>query len=138
MTDPILALRVAIHARLSGDAALITLLGGAHIYDEAPRALSGLYVTFGEARARDWSTGGDRGHEHDVALVVWSKPGGGKPALEVAARIAALLDDVSLTPNGHRLVTMRVIAEEARRDDKANLTRVTLRLRAVTEVTSAL
>lgn len=134
MTDPILALRQAIRTRLAGDAVLTGLLGGPRIHDEAPRGAAGLYVTFGEARARDWSTGSDRGHEHEVTLVVWSKPGGATPALQAAARIAALLDEAQLTLDGHRLVHIRVVAEEARRDDKADLTRVLLRFRAVTEV----
>lgn len=33
-----LALRAAVHQRLSGDGALSALLGGARIYDEPPRA----------------------------------------------------------------------------------------------------
>lgn len=134
MTSPVLALRQAIHARLVGDAALTALLGGPRVHDEPPRAAAGLYVVFGEGRARDWSTGSDRGHEHEVALIVWSKAGGAKPALEAADRIVALLDDAALTLGGHRLVNLRVTASETRRDEKAGVARVTLRLRAVTEV----
>src|SRR6478735_1863959 len=38
MSDAILALRAAIHARLEGDAALTALVGPGRIHDEAPRA----------------------------------------------------------------------------------------------------
>ncbi|MDJ1159029.1 hypothetical protein QNA08_12360 [Chelatococcus sp. SYSU_G07232] len=42
MTSPILALRRAVHARLSGDAALAAMLGGPRIHEEPPRAAEGL------------------------------------------------------------------------------------------------
>jgi hypothetical protein len=47
--------------------------------------------------------------------------------------MAGLLHDAALEPAGHRLVLIRVTAIEADRDDKANLARATLRLRALTE-----
>jgi hypothetical protein len=51
-----------------------------------------------------------------------------------AERMADLLHDAALALAGHRLVLLRVTATEADRDDKANLARATLRLRALTEV----
>ncbi len=132
--SPILSLRAAILARLSGDAALAGLMGGAvRLYDEPPRASEPVYAVFAEASARDWSTGTERGHAHEAALVVWAKPGGARGALEAAARIAALLDEADLALSGHRLVALRVTAVETDRDDKANLARATLRLAALTE-----
>lgn len=131
--DPVLALREALLARLSGDAALVALLGGPRIYDEAPRGLTGVYAVFGEARVRDWSTGSDIGHEQELSIVVWSQPGGAKAALEAAGRIALLLDDVNLTLRGHRLVNLRLTNTVTRRDERANRWSATLWLRAVTE-----
>ena len=133
MTSPVLSLRAAIRARLVADAALVALLGGPKVHDEPPRAAEPPYVTFADVQARDWSTGGDRGHEQRLGLSVWSRQGGDREALTIADRVATLLDDADLTPAGHRLVNLRVTAQEVARPDRAGLRRVTLRLRAVTE-----
>ncbi|WP_249729605.1 MULTISPECIES: DUF3168 domain-containing protein [unclassified Chelatococcus] len=133
LESPVLALRRAILGRLAADVDLTVILGGARIHDAVPRAASGVFVVFGEARCRDWSTMTDRGHEQDISLTVWSRPGGARPALAAAARIERLLHDASLPLAGHRLVNLRVTATEVRRDERADLARVTVRLRAVTE-----
>jgi hypothetical protein len=135
--SPVLALRRAMITRLAADQELLGILGGPRIYDEVPRAAAGVYVAFGDVTCRDWSTATDAGHQQDASLVVWSKAGGARAALAAAARIAALLHDADLALVGHRLVNLRVTATEARRDQRADLDRVTLRLSAVTEVLPA-
>jgi len=135
--SPVLALRRAILARLTADAELLAILGGPRIYDEVPRAATGVYAAFGDVSCRDGSTATDQGHAQDATLVIWSKTGGARPALAAAARIAALLHEADLVLVGHRLVNLRVTATEARRDPRANLDRVTLRFSAVTEVLPA-
>jgi Protein of unknown function (DUF3168) len=135
VSGPILALRAAILARLSADAELATLMGGAvRLHDEPPRASEPVYAVFGDASARDASSDLSAGHEHAAAIVVWAKPGSAKTALLAAERIADLLHDAPLAPAGHRLVLLRVAGVESDRDAAANLARATLRLRAVTEV----
>lgn len=135
MTSPILALRAAILARCADDAALAAVMGGAvRIHDEPPRAAEPVYAVFGEASARDASTISDRGHEQEAALVVWGKPGSARSALIAAERLATLLDGAELALDGHHLVDLRVVAVETARDPRTFLARVTLRLRAVTEV----
>ena len=135
MSGPILALRGAILARLSTDAELASLMGGiVRLHDEPPRAAEPVYAVFGDAVARDWSSDGSRGHEHEAAIAVWAKPGSAKTALLAAERMADLLHDAALALIGHRLALLRVTAVESGRDDKANLARATLRLRALTEV----
>jgi hypothetical protein len=137
MTSPILALRAAILARCQADAALAALMGGnVAFYDEPPRAAEPVFAVFGPVEARDASVDLSAGHEQDAEIHVWGKPGSSRAALEAAARIGELLDDATgLALAGHRLVNLRVVRIEARRDDKTNLAFVTLRLRAVTEVT---
>ncbi len=55
------------------DAALAALMGGTvRLYDEPPRAAEPVYAVFGDAAARDWSTGSDAGHAHEAAIVVWA------------------------------------------------------------------
>lgn len=135
MTSPILALRAAILARAQADAELAALMGGAlRLHDEPPRAAEPVYAVFGEVTAADWSTDLDRGHEQDLALVVWSREGSARAGLAAAERFAAILDGADLALAGHRLVNLRVTAVAAARDERTRLARVTVRLRAVTEV----
>lgn len=131
---PVLALREAVVARLVSDARLLELLGGARVYDEPPRGISGVYAVLSDTRLRDWSTGSDRGHEQDLSITVWAHEGGARSALRAAGRIDALLHDTALALDGHWLVNLRVTASNTRRDVRANRSRVVLRLRAVTEV----
>ncbi|MBA1158056.1 DUF3168 domain-containing protein [Microvirga mediterraneensis] len=135
MTSPVLALRRAILDAAGADTQLCTLMGGAlRLYDEPPRGAEPVYALFSDTRASDWSTDQDRGHEQDIGIVVWSERGGARTALSVAERFDALLDDASLPLDGHRLVNLRVTELSSGRDRDSGLTRVTLRLRAVTEV----
>lgn len=134
--SPILALRAAILARCRADPALAALMGGAvRLSDEPPRGAEPVYAVFGKAEARDASTDLSPGHEHDLEIRVWGKPGSARTALDAAERIAALLHEATdLAPAGHRLVNLRVVEIRADRDDKADLAVATVRLRAVTEV----
>lgn len=135
MTGPILAMRQAILARIGNDAELAGLMGGQiRLHDEPPRAAEPVYAVFGHATATDWSTDFDRGHDQSLDLVTYAKAGSARSALLAAERLAFLLDDAPLTLEGHRLVSLRAIAITADRDDKTSLARVTLALRAVTEV----
>jgi hypothetical protein len=133
MTGAVLSLRAAILARCAGDAELASLLAGGRIHDEPPRAAEPVYAMFGDVTARDWSTGSDAGHEQSLALVVVGRPGSAAAALAVADRLAALLHEAALPLGGHRLVNLRLTETAVARDEKTNLARVTLRLRAVTE-----
>ncbi len=135
MTSPILALRRAIIEAASGDAELTALMGGTlRLYDEPPRNVEPVYALFGDVTAEDWSTDTDRGHEQDVSLVVWCERGSARAGLSVAERFAALLDDASLDLDGHRLVNLRMTEIASTRDKDTQLTRITVRFRAVTEV----
>lgn len=104
------------------------------LHDEPPRASEPVYAVFGAVSADDWSTDTDRGHEQRLSLVVWAKAGNARSALLAAERLAALLDGAALTLDGHRLINLRLTATNADRDAQTNLARVTLSLRAVTEV----
>ncbi|HEX2552069.1 MAG TPA: DUF3168 domain-containing protein [Microvirga sp.] len=135
MTSPVLALRQAILAAVQGDAALAALMGGSvRLHDEPPRAAEPVYAVFGDVTAEDASTSSERGHEQDIALTVWSREGSARSGIEVAERLAVLLDDAPLALAGHHLVNLRLRSLSAGRDPDTGLARVTLRLRAVTEV----
>lgn len=135
MTSPVLALRRALLDVAGADVELTSLMGGSlRLHDEPPRGAEPVYALFGDVTAKDWSTDFDRGHEQDLGIVVWAVRGSAGKALAVAERLAAILDDAPLALDGHRLVNLRVTELAARRDRDTQLQRVTLRLRAVTEV----
>lgn len=135
MTSPILALRRAIIEHASTDPELRALMGGSlRLYDEPPRNAEPVYALFGDVIAEDWSTDTDRGHEQDLSLMIWCERGSARTGLSVAERFAALLDDAPLVLDGHRLVNLRMTEIASARDKDTQLTRVTVRFRAVTEV----
>lgn len=134
MSGAILSLRAAVQARLAADAALTALIGADRIFDEAPRALKGLYVVHGDVEARDWSTGTEAGCEQEFALVVWAgQSGSSRQALEAARLIVAALDEAALQPAGQVLVDLRWLSTRLARDPRSGLPNLTLRFRAVTE-----
>ncbi|RYE32153.1 MAG: DUF3168 domain-containing protein [Hyphomicrobiales bacterium] len=135
MSDAILALRAAVQARLAANSNLTALIGSGRIFDEAPRAVRGLYVVHGEVEARDWSTGSDRGCEQEFALVVWAaQSGSSRQALEAANLIVAALDQVDLALEGHALVNLRWLSSRLARETRNGLPQVAIRFRAVTEI----
>ena len=131
--SPVVSLRKAMRDHLLADATLTAMLGGARVFDEAPRGIEPPYVTFGDARTRDWSTASDSGAEHVVVLEAWSAQRGVREALAIAARVEALLVDAALTLDNHRLVNMRFLQIETRRENQGRFARASLRLRATTE-----
>ena len=134
MMDAVIAVRRAIQARLVADTGLLALLGGARIHDEPPRGASGIHVIHGDVDARDWSTGTDLGCVQTIDLVVWAGKGSETgAALTVAGHVAAVLHDAPLAIAGHRLINIRQTGLDARRDAKTGLSRITVRLRCVTE-----
>jgi Protein of unknown function (DUF3168) len=134
MSQVIFALRKAIRAPLAADSDFTGIVGGALVYDLAPRRAEPPYVTFEDVEARDWSTGTDKGYEQLLGLSVWAREGGQSQALAAAERVADVLDDATLALDGHRLIQMRVTAVELRRTRDAQFLRATVRLRATSEV----
>jgi PAS domain-containing protein len=127
------ALRKAVRAVLVSDKALVAALGGAKIFDEVPRGMSAPFITFGDTQWRDWSTATDRGADQVFVLDIWTDHRGIRQALDLAERLAALLDSAPLTLEGHRLIDLRFNALDTRRDANGRLARASLRFRALTE-----
>ncbi len=127
------ALQRAIYDRLTTDAGLSALLGGPRIHDDVPRGTEPPYVTLGQSTVRDWSTGGDDGHEHTLTLHVWSRTDGRRQVHEIMGAVRAALHDAALAPTGHRLVNLCQEFAETRRDADGKTYHGLLRFRAVTE-----
>src|SRR3954447_3922333 len=134
-TAAAVALRAAIHDALIADAPLNALLGGAHVYDEPPPSVVFPYVTLGEARVSDWSTGTEGGEEHQLTLHAWSRQGGHKEAHLVAGALLQALDDAALTLDGYHLVNCRFATADVRRESDGRTYHALVRFRAVTEPT---
>jgi hypothetical protein len=133
MSAPAEALQKAVFATLAGDATLAGLLGGAKVYDGAPRNAAAPYVHLGELVARDWSTATEAGSEITFAVVVWSRAEGRIEGIAIADRVTALLHDQDLAVEGFTLVNLRHVATETARVDKPEGRRVVARFRAVVE-----
>jgi hypothetical protein len=127
------ALRAAIQEALVADAALTSLLGGKRIYDEPPAAAAYPYVTLGEARITDYSTGTERGEEHQLTLHAWSRQGGHQQAHLIAGALLQALDDAPLVLDEHRLVNFRFALADVRREADGRTYHALVRFRAVTE-----
>ena len=128
-----LALQQAMRAALLADTALITLLGGAHIFDEVPRGEPGLHISFAGIETRDWSVMDQKAHEHFVTLEVASNERGRTQAQSICNRIETVLDNAALTLSGHRLINLRVVFWSVARAKSDKNFGATLRFRAATE-----
>jgi hypothetical protein len=127
-------LRKAVRDALIGDSAMLTRLGGPHVYDEAPRARSGPYIVIAQGETRDWSTMSDQGAEHLLTLEVWSQNTGAREALEIAQRAAQVLQDAPLPMVGAACVHARIMSVETLRQNANRFVRARIRLRALVEI----
>jgi len=128
------SLQKAVYETLSGNVDVVAALGGAQIFDDVPRTATFPYVTFGRGDVRDWSTGSEAGHEHVLALNIWSRAGGRKEAVGVAEACSRALEAGPGPLEGHRLVLMRELGREIIREDDGETYRAVVRWRALTEV----
>lgn len=123
----------AIHARLTGDAALVALTGADAVHDrllERPRLPA---ILFAEMKTEDISTDAEPCEEHALTLEVWTADQGRGRALEIAGRVRVLLHDAALTPGGVRLVNLRHVSTRSRRENETRRHVAEMRFRAVTE-----
>jgi len=127
------ALRAAVHDALISNAGLTSVLGGPKIYDEPPRAAAFPYVTLGETRIADFSTGSDSGEEHQLTLHAWSRQGGHREAHMITGALMQALDDAPLLLAGHHLVNFRFAVADVRREADGRTYHALVRFRAVTE-----
>jgi len=126
-----LALQMAVIARLRGDAALVALLGGAHVHDHVPRTASPPYVALARMETRPLGSSVVTGAEHRMVLHIWPAGDGRKDAHAIAAAIeAALIAPLPL--DGAHLVNLAAVSWECARLDKDHY-RGALTIRAVTE-----
>lgn len=131
------ALQQGIFQVLAANPEVTGLLGGTHIFDNAPRNASFPYLTFGQTTERDWSTGSEDGSEHTVTLHVWSRAGGRKETQEIIDKVRSVLNSSPITIDDHHLVNLRHEYSEARHDEDGETYHGIVRYRAVTEPMAA-
>lgn len=132
MTAAPLVLQKAVYAALAGDAGLGALVGD-RIHDGPPRSLAFPYVTLGDGRATDWSTGTEAGTEHRLQLHTWSRERGKAECWAVLDAIRAALDADLPALDGHALVNLRFEAADVGQDRDGITWHGVARFRAVTE-----
>ncbi|MBW9112697.1 DUF3168 domain-containing protein [Rhizobium cauense] len=126
-------LLAAIHARLTGDAVLLGLIGEDGVRDRLATGRKLPSVLIGDVNSNDYSTSTERGEEHLFSLEIWIDVGGRKQAQLVASRLHALLHDAALDLGPYRLVSLLHARTQSRREPKTKLYVAELRFRAVTE-----
>jgi hypothetical protein len=130
------ALRAAIYDALIADGALLAVLGGARVYDEAPSVPVYPYVTLGDAHIADASTATEAGLELELTLHGWSRQGGRREAHEIAGALLQALDDAPLVLDGHELVDLRFALADIRREADGRTYQALVRFRARTLATA--
>ena len=133
MASASFALQKAIFSKLTTDAGVLAVLGGARVYDEVPVRAEFPYVTFGQTTERDWSTSTEAGQEHIFTLHVWSRGRGRREADEILSAAGAALHNQVLTLAGYKLINLRHEFTDARRDPDGETFHGVSRYRAVTE-----
>lgn len=128
------ALQEAVYQRLTGDAALAGLVGGA-IYDVVPAgSLPATYVSLGPEEVRDASDKTGRGAEHRFTVSVVTGAAGFQAAKAAAGAISDALVDANLTLARGRLVSLGFLRARARRAQKNDVRRIDLTFRARVEL----
>ena len=128
-----LALKSAIHARLSGDAALTALVPADRILDRAPQGLAFPFLLHGPVQSDDYSDASAAGEEHRFTIEVWADAARQAQALKIAARIVTLVDNAALTLSTGKLVGLDHRSTRTRRDGRSRALVAELQFRAVTE-----
>ncbi len=128
-----LSVQQAMRAALLGDAALLALLGGAHVHDEAPRGAKPPHVSFDAIETRDWSVADAKAHEHFLQLQVTTAERGRAQAQAICDAIERVLDNAALTLAGHTLINLRLIFWSVARSRSDQTFGATIRFRAATE-----
>lgn len=130
MPDSSNALQAAIHARLTGDATLVAMIGIGSVFDRRMTGKPMPYLVLSEIASSDFAPGLE---EHAVTIEAWSDAAGRRQAQEIAARVRALLDGAALEPAGCVLVNLLHRNTRGRRQPGTKAQMVEIAFRAVTE-----
>lgn len=128
-THPVHALKAALRARLTADAAVTALVGGA-VHDAPPRGIDPPFLVLGDAQMRENSTNEAEGVIIDLDLVAVTRERGSAAALGLIRAVELAIAASPLAESGHHLSLVLIRETLVRHDEAKALTRVTARLRA--------
>lgn len=126
-------LQSAIHAALTGDAALLVMLGGENIFDQTPPRGQMPFITYGKVAVLDWSTSTEEGAEVYSAIEIWSSGKGKAEALAIASQVRSTVDPLKISGGDYRLVLLTFVSAETEYEDEAAAYRCLLQYRALME-----
>ncbi len=125
MSTPILALRAALRAMMTGTDLVL--------YDEVRDAVMP-YASFGDASVRLWSDDPNIIADHKLSIHIWSRAPGDAEALDWAGRIATRIETAPLDLTPLSLVSLTISGHEMRRPTREGVRQAILRLTAITEL----
>ncbi|MEE4189105.1 MAG: DUF3168 domain-containing protein [Roseobacter sp.] len=132
------ALQAAIYTKLTGDPALVALVGS-DVYDAVPTGtLPETYVSIGREQVRDASDQSGNGALHRLEISVITTQPGFAGAKQVAAAVSDALHGADLPLTRGRLVFLRFERAVARRIDTSSAREILLRFRARVDEDQAL
>ncbi|NBN62894.1 DUF3168 domain-containing protein [Microvirga tunisiensis] len=128
-----LNLRSAVLAKLAATPALLTLLGGARLYDGPPRGQPLPYLTLEALASRLLCGLLSEGEEHELDLAVYSRAPSRDEAMDALVLAVTTLETTTVAITGAKLISIRRIEMTSRRMTDGRTWRAGARLRAVTE-----
>ena len=132
MTSASWALQQAAFAALAASDA-VRAVAAERIFDAVPYGTAFPYIVIGDDSEGNSDTATEDGSEHVLSVHIWSRAGGHKEIKRAAAAVRQTLDDAALTLDGHKLIDIRFLSADFRRETDGETYRALLRFRAVTE-----
>jgi len=124
------ALQAAVFTAISGDAAVVALVGTA-VFDAPPVSPGTTYILLGEDVAKDRSSGSHKGATLDFEVNIISDVAGFSTAKTVAAAVCDVLIDADMTLSRGALVNLKFLKSRARRGVSPEQRRIGLVFRAI-------
>jgi hypothetical protein len=134
MTNASFALQSSVFAALMADETVQALLS-TRVFDAVPRDAAFPYAVLGDGKETNFDTATEEGSEHVFTITVWSRNGGHKEAKSIADAIRFVLNNATLSLDGHALVDLRFLDCAYARSTDGETYSAVLRFRAVTEPT---
>lgn len=128
------SLQTAIYAHLMSDPAVNELLAGA-VFDDVPIDAPDLLVAIGPDRARGIGDSGGAGTVHQMTVSVVTRREGYLAAKAVAVAVSDALSGTDLSLTRGRLVSLRFVRADAKRDKTEGVRRIDMIFRARTDDT---
>ncbi|SDZ30781.1 Protein of unknown function [Jannaschia faecimaris] len=126
------SLQAAIYAHLIDDPSVDALLSGA-VFDDVPTDAPDPFVAIGPERARGIGDSGGTGAMHQMTISVVTRRKGYLAAKAVAVAVSDALSRADLTLARGRLVSLRFVRAQAKRDKAEGARRIDLIFRARTD-----